>query len=282
MLSIPFLASAAYNNVSITSSAVITSGGISMTISGDSSVVASIAVDSGSFTVTLSPGSTINVVSATGRSFGVTIPGSTQALTTCDGSTSTLTLTSPSDAGSSDTITVTPGSDACVIPNTGGGSGGGGGSSSSGSVTTTVPAVSTSTTTVATVATSTDALSAQQAQVASLQATLAGLVAQLAGKGKVTGSGSGFIFTKRLSLGSKSNDVINLQKVLNSDPDTQVASSGAGSQGNETSYFGPATKKAVQKFQVKYSLAVPGGVGYGVFGPKTKAKLAEVSKQKGL
>ncbi|MDP3989093.1 MAG: hypothetical protein Q8P93_02570, partial [bacterium] len=45
---------------------------------------------------------------------------------------------------------------------------------------------------------------------------------------------------------------------------------------NETNFFGNLTKKAVEKFQVKYSIAGPGDSGYGFVGPKTRAKLNEV------
>ncbi|MCH8049912.1 peptidoglycan-binding protein [Patescibacteria group bacterium] len=67
---------------------------------------------------------------------------------------------------------------------------------------------------------------------------------------------------------------------MNSDPDTQVAESGAGSPGLETNYFGSLTERAVQKFQAKYGIVssgTPGTTGYGRFGPKTHSKLAEIS-----
>lgn len=84
------------------------------------------------------------------------------------------------------------------------------------------------------------------------------------------------IFTRVLQFGSVGADVRILQQFLNSDADTQIAISGAGSPGLETTKFGPATKVAVQKFQLKYALIKKGASGYGLVGPKTRAKLEEV------
>ncbi len=86
------------------------------------------------------------------------------------------------------------------------------------------------------------------------------------------------VFLKVLSKGVTSDDVLKLQKILNSDPDTIIAVSGAGSLGNETNLYGSLTEKAVGKFQVKYGIAAPGESGYGTVGPKTRAKLNELAK----
>ncbi len=86
-----------------------------------------------------------------------------------------------------------------------------------------------------------------------------------------------FVFTRPLQLGSVNSDVLMLQKILNSGPDTQIAYSGAGSPGLETRTFGALTKKAVIKFQNKYyaDIIVPAGLvsGNGRVGPLTMKKL---------
>lgn len=45
--------------------------------------------------------------------------------------------------------------------------------------------------------------------------------------------------------------------------------------------FGGLTLKAIKKFQEKWGIAKNGDTGYGVVGPKTRAKLNEVGKMLG-
>ena len=84
---------------------------------------------------------------------------------------------------------------------------------------------------------------------------------------------SGTGFTRALTLGSRGADVRSLQIVLNADARTRVAASGVGSPGSESDYFGPATLRAVQKFQELWGIATKGNAGYGFVGPMTRAKL---------
>ena len=58
-----------------------------------------------------------------------------------------------------------------------------------------------------------------------------------------------YSFNTNMKSGSRGLDVMNLQKVLNMYEQTMVAEDGAGSPGMETTTFGPATKRAVNKFQ---------------------------------
>ena len=88
---------------------------------------------------------------------------------------------------------------------------------------------------------------------------------------------SSYNFTKTLKVGTTDQEVWNLQTVLNMDSDTVVSTSGAGSKGMETKYFGAKTKKAVVKFQEKYAsdILIPNGlsVGTGLVGASTRKKL---------
>src|ERR1035437_10539616 len=91
---------------------------------------------------------------------------------------------------------------------------------------------------------------------------------------------SGFTFTKDLSSGMTDPDVMRLQQVLNTNPATQVAASGAGSPGNETSYFGQLTETAVIKFQQLYysQILTPVGLtsGTGYVGTMTRAEINSI------
>jgi len=96
----------------------------------------------------------------------------------------------------------------------------------------------------------------------------------------ITTVNAGFSFAKDLELGDTDPDVRELQKVLNSDVDTLVASTGIGSQGQESTYFGNLTKLAVIKFQNKYASTVltPIGMtaGNGYVGLRTRTKLNQL------
>ncbi|MBI2175711.1 MAG: peptidoglycan-binding protein, partial [Parcubacteria group bacterium] len=86
-------------------------------------------------------------------------------------------------------------------------------------------------------------------------------------------------FTGVMKPGQSSSDIKRLQQLLNSDPDTRISASGVGAPGNETDYYGSLTEGAVKRFQAKYGIVssgTPETTGYGLVGPATRAKLAEV------
>lgn len=88
-------------------------------------------------------------------------------------------------------------------------------------------------------------------------------------------------FLSNLSQGDSNSAVLSLQKLLNNDPDTKVATSGVGSPGEESSYFGALTRAAVIRFQEKYKNEVltPAGLSYGTgyVGAMTIKKLNQLA-----
>ncbi len=92
------------------------------------------------------------------------------------------------------------------------------------------------------------------------------------------------LFTRNLALGASGADVRALQVFLNTDARTRVSLDGAGSPGNETTYFGMKTKTAVTKFQDLYRSEVltPVGLtsGSGFVGTFSRAKITALCTQK--
>ncbi|MBI2035481.1 MAG: peptidoglycan-binding protein [Candidatus Liptonbacteria bacterium] len=115
-----------------------------------------------------------------------------------------------------------------------------------------------------------------QAQISALLAQIAALQAQL----NASSGGSAAVscnFTRSLTVGSTGDDVMCLQKYLNG-AGYQLAASGAGSPGNETSYFGPITRGGVSKWQAANN--VTPAVGY--FGPISRAKYSALAAVGGV
>ncbi len=109
-----------------------------------------------------------------------------------------------------------------------------------------------------------------QAQIAQLMAQIAQLQSQLNTSGASVSPA--YTFTRDLTVGSTGADVKALQQWLNANGYT-VASTGAGSPGRESTYFGPATKAAVKKFQTAKGITPVAGF----FGSKTRAAVAAMA-----
>ena len=80
---------------------------------------------------------------------------------------------------------------------------------------------------------------------------------------------SSFLFARDLELGMENIDVRELQKFLNANG-FAVATSGAGSPGSETTYFGSLTQTALARYQAAQGINPPAGY----FGPITRSHIA--------
>jgi hypothetical protein len=107
-----------------------------------------------------------------------------------------------------------------------------------------------------------------QAQINALTAQLAQLTGTTTPATVSTGACAGVTFSRNLTTGSTGSDVKCLQTILNQSAATQISTTGAGSPGNETSYFGGLTLVAVKKFQTNNGMTPANQVG-----PMTRAKL---------
>jgi peptidoglycan hydrolase-like protein with peptidoglycan-binding domain len=146
-----------------------------------------------------------------------------------------------------------------------------------------VPATPTTPTTSVTTVTQTTAVAAfvlSSSQVQSILDVLASFNAdaavienvRLSLRGADTGSVTSTavrVFKENLTVGSLGSEVKALQEYLNAHGFT-VATNGAGSIGNETTTFGPATKAALIRYQKAKNITP----AIGFFGPLTRAAIS--------
>ena len=83
--------------------------------------------------------------------------------------------------------------------------------------------------------------------------------------GQAPSGSASYTFTTSHKLYDTGSDILKLQQYLNTHGFT-IATTGVGSPGHETNYFGAATFKALKKFQVAHGLPAS-----GYFGPLTRA-----------
>ncbi|MEK7098896.1 MAG: peptidoglycan-binding protein [Patescibacteria group bacterium] len=200
------------------------------------------SISGGTFTFGADSGGTVSVDIRSGGK--KTLTNDRNITTVCDDTESKLVITH--GAGST---AVTPGS-VCGSGGGGGGTSGGGSSSSGGGGGSGSFAAAPAAKTVDKVAQLKDQIAAAQAEIAKKLSAGAGAVATL--------------FTRNLALGDRNDDVKALQQMLATDKTIYP-------EGLASGLFGPATQRAVKKFQEKYGISQLGNVG-----PATRAKLNEL------
>ena len=258
LLLAPVLASAAADDVTLTTDTILSVNGVTLNVSGSSATIESIVVDSGTFSITILSGSVFEVTAPNRNELNPSTL-SDATVNTCSSSESRLRY----EATATRTISITPLGSLCTTASGGGSTpapSGGGGSSVA---TQTIATTATTTADTTTTATETVTSETTTSDGAALQAQLGALQNQLAGL-----QGASTAFTRNLEVGGTGDDVLALQKFLNANGFT-IAESGPGSSGNETSTFGGLTRAALAKFQAANGITP--SVGY--FGPKTRAAI---------
>lgn len=221
-------------------------------------------VNSSNFVFTMPAGAKVNIVSSGRKTLANDF--SPTVNTECLDSESRLTL-SVSPGGSTQTVTVTPG-DTCSNAGGNGPVGGGGGGSSStgsGSGTTGGGGGGGATASVTPPAPPTPApqtvekVTGLKQQIAELQSSISQRLLQTRARSQLT-----VLFQNNLKRGQNNDDVRRLQEVLARD-------SSVYPEGIVNGNFGPATQRAVRRFQGKFGIPQ-----VGVVGPMTRQKLNEL------
>ena len=215
----------------------------SYTLTGNSSFD-SLTVNTSNFSFSMSNGQSAKIISADKKNFTVSPTGPSVE---CGTSQSSVVISVPGGSPSQ-TVTVTPSSTCTAVAAGGGGgifySSGGGGGGGGGGTTTAAPVPV-----------------AKPAVTPTTPVPAAPAVSSI----------PTVIINRALNVGATGADVRILQQYLASDPQIYP-------EKLVTGYFGLKTRVAVQRFQEKYGIAKKGDAGYGLVGPKTRAKLKELSQ----
>jgi hypothetical protein len=247
---LPSLALAAYNDVTLTTDAVIQVGSYTLDVWGSSATIQSITVNSSNFSVTLASGSAVTVTSPTLQQLSSDV-SSDVVSNPCTGSESSISL-AYSGAGTVTNV-ITPSATVCsgsgsTPPPAPPPSGGGGMIVGSGPL---APSAS-----------SFFNYSSPGFQTVTPGATVVPPVATSIAS---TTAAAPYVFSKNHHQGDTGADILALQQFLNTHG-FQVASSGPGSPGHESTFFGAKTYQALIKFQKANNLPAT-----GYFGPLTRA-----------
>lgn len=257
-LSLPGLAFAqgTYNDVTLDSNVVLSVGGITVNVAAAGATLNTLTVNASDFSVILGPGSSIAVTAPDLNQLASDAGIGYLVNQTCTDVVSKISLQASGSAATT-TVTVTPSATLCAAPSASSSGGGGGGNG---------PPISSGGGGGAPAAAPTITPTGTAAVIASLQAQVQALIAQLAA---FTGGSVGALggFSRNLEVGSTGAEVKALQVYLNTHGYTVASSGAAGSPGNETTRFGAATRAALIKLQK--AAGITPAAGY--FGPKTRA-----------
>jgi hypothetical protein len=253
MFALPSLSFAAYNDVTLTTDAVISVGGYTLNVSGSSAAIQSIVVNAGSFSVTLASGSSFTVSSPTLQQLSSDVT-SDVTNNTCTGSASSISLAY--SGASTVTNVITPAATICTGSGSSGGAGGGSSTQGNGPIYGSGPlAPGYVNTNYAATSTGVPIQSSTTAPVLPTQSRI---------------SHGGITLTKNRQLYDRGEDIRSLQTFFNTHGFI-VAAVGPGSAGNETSVFGLNTYRTLIKYQKSKGLPQT-----GYLGPLTRAVLASV------
>lgn len=264
LLAVPVLVLASVVTLNQNVGIVLPSDGTSLTFSSGGTFN-KVIVSGGAFELTLDPGDSVTIHDVQKR----TLSNSRGIDSICDSGESRITHSLSSSAGTQVVITTTP-SGTCAsstVAQSNGGGGGGGGSSSSGSSASSASVVTAITSPVPSISPSVSPTPISSPISSPIPSSVPLVVSPTPINVPSTPP---VIILRNLSVGSKGSEVMMLQQFLASDKSIYP-------EGITNGVFGPKTKSAIQRFQEKYGIAKKGQHGYGVLGPKTRAKVKELS-----